>query len=380
MCLDETTGMTILLTDEMKAGVPTIGAVSFKVCDGTDAMNPETTKLKVKKISEVKHKSGGGEKGGKGGAGKKGGKKGGPDAAAPGAADGGDGGAAAPAEAPLAPAQEEGKPAPPAPPAQPNKMIEIVEDEIVAGPAPGECHYYKEGTAEVILCTKESEAAGDRVKLISGFLFNNGTTDLCDIKLEPAGVEATAVQSVWPDWVADAAAGKDPFIFGSHQTVDIGMTAGAAAGEQPSIILSSFKVCGGTDELKKDTIAYTVPLDSIQLDLSAAQAAPGKQGKLNKGGKAGPGAAKKNKPKAGAAAPAEGEPVAEEVPTGDAGAGAAVAPGVVAPVDGAAPAAPEAPLAPAVEEPTTKAKKAPSKKQPAAPPAPANGGQKLRRY
>jgi len=103
-----------------------------------------------------------------------------------------------------------------------NKMIEIVEDEITNGPAPGECFYYHEGTAEVLLCTKTSEAAGDRVKLVSGFLFNNGTTDLCGIKLQPAGVEPTAVQSVWPDWVADEAAGKDPFIFGARQTVDIG--------------------------------------------------------------------------------------------------------------------------------------------------------------
>jgi len=52
-------------------------------------------------------------------------------------------------------------------------MVEVVEEQVLVNPSPGNCYYYHEGAAEILLCTK-SAAEGKGANLINGFLYNNG--------------------------------------------------------------------------------------------------------------------------------------------------------------------------------------------------------------
>ena len=103
-----------------------------------------------------------------------------------------------------------------------NKMTEIVEDPVLTNPQPGQCYYYHEGTAELLLCTKEADEDTKSANLINGFLFNNGTTDLCDLMIEPFGIESSMIQSVWPNWANDEEKGQNPFVLKPKQTIEIG--------------------------------------------------------------------------------------------------------------------------------------------------------------
>jgi len=202
--------MTIQLEQE-EAPFPTIGAVSFEVCGGGDKMDPENTRLTVVKINEVKFPQGTGIAE--------------PDQPVKKGKDNNNNNNNQQQQQP----KQVAKPAAKKIPQDGNKMlvvdgdkmIEVVKEPIVAGPAPGECQYFHQGTAELVYCTEKVEAAGDKQKLVQGILLNNGTTDLCGVQVAAAGADPEGV-NIWPDYFANPQAAQEPFILQSKAKVDVG--------------------------------------------------------------------------------------------------------------------------------------------------------------
>jgi len=63
-----------------------------------------------------------------------------------------------------------------------DKIVEMVEQPLTAGPTVGNCHQYAEGETGVTLCIQSAEDG-----VVHGFLFNSGTKDICNLKLELSG-------------------------------------------------------------------------------------------------------------------------------------------------------------------------------------------------
>jgi len=63
-----------------------------------------------------------------------------------------------------------------------DKIVEVVEQPLTAGPTVGNCLQYAEGESGVTLCIQSAEDG-----VVHGFLFNSGSKDLCKVKLEVTG-------------------------------------------------------------------------------------------------------------------------------------------------------------------------------------------------
>jgi hypothetical protein len=204
-------------------GPVTIGVASFEACDGTAKLNDKTSRVKTLDIKDVKE----------------------------------------PVPAPQDNnQQQQDQNQQQQQQQQGNKLIEIVEDPIMQGPAPATCHYFKEGKAEMVMCVREVTAAGDDVKLVDGFFYNNGTVPLCNIMLEATGAKAGNIQAIWPDWAAGK--GKEEMIFQAGQVSDTGATITGAA-TNPSIMVTGFKACDSMDALGKNTPAVTIALADVKV-------------------------------------------------------------------------------------------------------------------
>ena len=100
--------------------------------------------------------------------------------------------------------------------------INVYERPAAQGPAPGTCQCIKEGEAEMYLCIKKVEKTGGDRQVVEGFIKNSGKKALCDIRVEPRGVEGT-VENFWPDWVvADPAPGEEAMKLNGGQESDLG--------------------------------------------------------------------------------------------------------------------------------------------------------------
>jgi len=138
-----------------------------------------------------------------------------------------------------------------------DKIVEIVEQPLTAGPAVGECHEYTEGESGVTLCIQSAEGG-----VVHGFLFNQGKADLCNLKLETTGVKAP--KDFWPDWAV--AAPKEEMIFAPGQKTDTGFTlADGADATGASIIVTGYDICGTKAGLKKDSKAKTVAIAEVKV-------------------------------------------------------------------------------------------------------------------
>lgn len=72
-----------------------------------------------------------------------------------------------------------------------------------------------------------------------GFLYNNGTTEICDLKLR--SVNAPGLTALWPDWAADASYER---YFNLKQVTAVGLTAATNAdGSLPSVEVTSMRPC-----------------------------------------------------------------------------------------------------------------------------------------
>ena len=72
------------------------------------------------------------------------------------------------------------------------------------------------------LCIKKVEKTGGDRQVVEGFIKNSGKKALCDIRVEPRGVEGT-VENFWPDWVvADPAPGEEAMKLNGGQESDLG--------------------------------------------------------------------------------------------------------------------------------------------------------------
>jgi len=143
-------------------------------------------------------------------------------------------------------------------PAQRSLIVEMVEQPLVAGPAVGECHQYVEGDSGLTLCLQSAEEG-----VVHGFLYNSGTKDICNLKLETTGAAKGAVKDFWPDWAV--AAPKEEMIFAAGQRTDTGFTLpDGADAKGSSILVASYDICGTKEGLKKDSKATTVPLAEVK--------------------------------------------------------------------------------------------------------------------
>lgn len=72
-----------------------------------------------------------------------------------------------------------------------------------------------------------------------GFLYNNGTSEICDMKLK--SVNAPGLTALWPDWASDASYER---YFNLKQVTAVGLTAAANAdGSMPSVQVTSMRPC-----------------------------------------------------------------------------------------------------------------------------------------
>ena len=86
-----------------------------------------------------------------------------------------------------------------------------------------------------------------------GFLFNNGTAEICDLKLAP--VNAPGLTAFWPDW-AGAGASYEKF-FNLKQMTAVGLTSlPNKDGSMPSFEVVGMRACGpkGGKEEKEDKL------------------------------------------------------------------------------------------------------------------------------
>lgn len=126
---------------------------------------------------------------------------------------------------------------------------------------------------------------------LAGFLFNNGTVELCDVKLAP--LNAPGVTAFWPDWASDASYEK---YFNLKQMTSVGLTATPNAdGSLPSVEIISLRACdptkdatvpvaaeggvevpaeGGVEVPMEDGVATVFPLETRKIALEDSPMMP----------------------------------------------------------------------------------------------------------
>ncbi|EWM22920.1 hypothetical protein Naga_101147g1 [Nannochloropsis gaditana] len=157
--------------------------------------------------------------------------------------------------------------------------------------APGECMSYQSGDANAVLCVQEAKLTAPNNLLLAGFLFNNGTVELCDVKLAP--LNAPGVTAFWPDWASDASYEK---YFNLKQMTSVGLTATPNAdGSLPSVEIVSLRACdptkdaavpvaaeggvevpaeGGVEVPMEDGVATVFPLETRKIALEDSPMMP----------------------------------------------------------------------------------------------------------
>lgn len=107
--------------------------------------------------------------------------------------------------------------------------------------SPGECTSYEAGDANAVLCMQEATLTAPDNLLLAGFLFNNGTAEICDLKLAP--VNAPGLTAFWPDW-AGAGASYEKY-FNREQMTMVGLTTiPKKDGTMPSFEVVGMRACG----------------------------------------------------------------------------------------------------------------------------------------
>jgi len=122
---------------------------------------------------------------------------------------------------------------------------------------PHTCAVYTNGAAKVALCLADKDSKDRGFEKKSGFIFNAGEAEICDLYLRP--VNTPNLLAFWPDWAATASyekyfsVGQVSAVGMNFVPVDTGLTFA-----QPSIEVVSFADC---EHLELGTKVSHTPMD-----------------------------------------------------------------------------------------------------------------------
>jgi len=145
----------------------------------------------------------------------------------------------------------------------------LITPAAVGHPVPaGQCGVYTRGFdgAELAVCVESVVEYGTDLKQLNGFLVNSGTTELCDLLIQPVVPGGSKMASFWPDWALE---NLSEIFIESGQVTAIGLTLRPGpqtnAAELPRIDIRAFKDCSHSvyDLATGDVTFRLVPLQTL---------------------------------------------------------------------------------------------------------------------